>query len=98
MIAYLPLFFLALLASVQAETTDMPCVSCRFSSKNCSLLAPADAKWPCYQGSPADSAACLATDPLLKEGTTWSCGNCEDMGFPKYLTNDPIYKNMELWV
>jgi hypothetical protein len=53
--------------------------------------------FPCYQGSNADASKCLKTDPLLKEGTTWACGNCTSQGYPNYLQNDPIYKNMELW-
>lgn len=32
------------------------------------------------------------------DGTTWSCSSCAESGFTQYLHNDPIYKDMELWV
>jgi hypothetical protein len=36
-------------------------------------------------------------DPLLPEGVTYQCGTCQQFGYPTYLQNDPIYKNMGLW-
>jgi hypothetical protein len=32
-----------------------------------------------------------------QDGTTWTCNTCASQGYPNYLRNDPIYKNMELW-
>ena len=64
----------------------------------CSLIPPSGSKFPCYQGAASDAAKCFQTDPLLASGTTWACGTCASFGYPNYLQNDPIYKNMELWV
>jgi hypothetical protein len=89
---------LLLVARVQAGSTDVPCHKCVFKGTDCVLLPPKDVTFPCYQGSPQSAAACFATDPLMDEDTTWECGECADFGFPQYLINDPIYKNMELWV
>lgn len=63
----------------------------------CSLIPPSGSKYPCYQGAAADAAKCFQTDPLLASGTTWACGKCSSFGYPNYLQNDPLYKNMELW-
>jgi hypothetical protein len=64
----------------------------------CSLIPPADKSgYPCYQGSPDDASKCYKTDPLLASGTSWSCGNCTQFGYPTYLRNDPLYTSMELW-
>jgi hypothetical protein len=68
-------------------------------SGQCSLIPPADkVGYPCYQGLPDDAAKCYKTDPLLASGTTWSCGNCTQFGYPVYLRNDPLYTSMELWI
>ena len=77
-------------------TSSSEAVVCGGCSDTC-VLVPTTDKYPCYQGTPTDTAACFATDPLLSEGTTWHCGECKDFGFPKFVRNDPIYKTMELW-
>mmetsp|Transcript_21353 Transcript_21353/g.36134 ORF Transcript_21353/g.36134 Transcript_21353/m.36134 type:complete len:415 (-) Transcript_21353:175-1419(-) len=77
------------------EEEDKPCASC---TSYCSLVPPSGTdKFPCYRGSPKDAAFTYTTDPLLKDGTEWHCGDCADFGYPTYLHNDPLYKNMELW-
>lgn len=72
------------------------CKSC--SDNVCSILPPsADSQFPCYQGNNEDTKFCFNTDPLLPDGSKWVCGECNEFGYPTYLQNDPIYKNMELW-
>jgi hypothetical protein len=64
---------------------------CECSESVCALIPPPDANnFPCYQGSNADASKCFKTDPLLKDGTTWSCGNCSAHGYPYYKQNDPV--------
>jgi hypothetical protein len=63
----------------------------------CSLLPPEGSVFPCYQGEPGHASTCFKTDPLLPEGSTWSCQSCADHGYPEYLRKDPIYRHMELW-
>jgi hypothetical protein len=81
-------------SSSSITATKPPCSTC---SGLCSLLPPNGVNFPCYEGTKEDAAACFATDPILKEGTTWTCGNCTRAGYPNYLRNDPIYKSMGLW-
>lgn len=70
----------------------------RCSDNVCSILPPSTSPgFPCYQGTNEDAKFCFNTDPLLLDGSKWVCGYCENFGFPTYLMNDPIYKNMELW-
>lgn len=80
-----------------SNAADSPCTCLR--NDYCALIPPSTtATWPCYQGLIKDAIKCFETDPLLKAGTTWACGNCSDYGFPNYSgKNDPIYINMELW-
>ncbi len=80
-----------------SENTTATTDACTGCTDSCALLPPADSSFPCYQGSPKDAKFCFNTDPLLKEGTTYSCGVCTDFGYTNYLQNDPIYKKMELW-
>ena len=64
----------------------------------CSLIPPDEAAhFPCYQGSKKDAINCYKTDPLLTDGTTWSCMNCTMNGFPYFIGSDPLYKSMDLW-
>jgi hypothetical protein len=71
----------------------------RCSADLCTILPPdSTSSFPCYQGNNADTKTCFNTDPLLPDGAKWVCGACADFGYPTYLQNDPIYKNMELWV
>merc|ERR1711968_255532 len=65
----------------------------------CSLVPPKESSdnIPCYQGTQKDATSCFKTDPLLANGTSWSCSPCSELGFPTFLRNDPLYKNMELW-
>lgn len=81
---------------IGSNSADAPCTCLRDSF--CSLLPPKDVNYPCYQGPLKDAVKCFETDPLLKENTTWACGNCTKYGYPDYKSNDPIYKTMELWL
>ncbi len=73
------------------------CSTCKGTT--CVLLPPDEHKhFPCYEGTPIDTAKCFKTDPLLKDNTTWACGDCASFGRTKYLQQDPIYKEMGLWV
>lgn len=65
----------------------------------CSLVPPGGSSEniPCYQGTQEDATNCYKTDPLLVNGTAWSCSPCSEIGYPTYLRNDPLYKDMELW-
>ena len=68
-------FLVVLMSGVMARLSGDPVIrkeqSCVGCTDVCSLLPPADAKFPCYEGTPSDAAHCFATDPLLKDGTTW---------------------------
>uniref|UniRef100_A0A7S3H182 Uncharacterized protein n=1 Tax=Spumella elongata TaxID=89044 RepID=A0A7S3H182_9STRA len=86
------LFVLGMAETVQKSKACLSCTS------TCVLMAPAGVNFPCYQGAPSDANFCYDTDPLLKPNTTYACGTCAQFGFPVYLQNDPIYKNMELWL
>ncbi len=72
-----------------------PCSTC--TDNICILVPPEGANFPCYEGTNDDASFCYTSDPLLKDGTTWACGVCKDLGYTKFLHNDPIYKNMALW-
>jgi len=64
----------------------------------CAAFPPCTSlSFPCYQGSPKDTANTWRTDVALPYGSTWMCGNCSSFGFTKYLRNDPVYTKMELW-
>ena len=41
---------------------------------------------------------CFITDPFIQERSKWACGNCQDFDYMHYLSQDPIYKNMSLWL
>ena len=93
----LSIVILGVLVFGSSNSDDVPCICLRDSF--CSLIPPKSASlvFPCYQGLLKDAAKCYETDPLLKDNTTWACGNCTKYGFPDYKNNDPIYTNMELW-
>jgi hypothetical protein len=80
----------SLVGKVEKSTACLECTS------TCALIPPTSS-FPCYQGAPQDANFCYNSDPLLATGTTYACGVCSSYGFPTYLQNDPIYKNMELW-
>lgn len=83
-------------AFMGSNAMDAPCTCLR--DYNCALIPPSNVTWPCYQGPIENAIKCFETDPLLKVGTTWACGNCSKYGFPNYSgKNDPIYTTMELW-
>jgi hypothetical protein len=82
--------------AVTMNSDPKACNSC--SANVCSILPPGtDSQFPCYEGTNEDTKFCYNTDPLIPNGAKWVCGQCADFGFPNYLQNDPIYKNMELW-
>jgi hypothetical protein len=62
----------------------------------CSILPEDNLNIPCYQGTPEDTNRCYKTDPLI-HSDTYVCNTCASQGYDKYLSNDPIFKNMELW-
>ena len=70
------------------------CLNC---TTVCAIVAPSGSTFPCYQGTSQDANFCYNTDPLIDPTSTWSCDTCSDVGYPVYLQNDPIYRNMELW-
>jgi hypothetical protein len=63
----------------------------------CSIVPPAGASFPCYQGTKSDTSLCYTTDPLLVANSTTVCGSCSSVGYSEFLRYDPIYKNMQLW-
>lgn len=85
--------FLTLIVSYGLCENIEPCFNCK---ESCALLPPSNG--PCYQGTPENAAKCFKTDPLLLDNTTWACGECVSFGYETYLQNDPLYKEMELWV
>ena len=76
------------------DYSDTVCSGC---TGQCSLIPPDTSKNPCYQGAPEDAAVCYRRDPMMPKGTTWFCGICSDIGFPKYWRNDPVFTTIELW-
>jgi len=70
------------------------CTEC--TGNICSILPEVDSSFPCYQGTPVNTNMCHKTDPLIHTDT-YVCDTCSSQGYSKYLQNDPIYVNMELW-
>lgn len=70
---------------------------CSGCTGQCVIIPPTGSTFPCYQGSPSNTATCYNTDPLISPDSTWECGLCSYFGYPYYKQNDPVYTNMELW-
>jgi len=62
----------------------------------CSIIPEPHETFPCFQGAPKNTNICYKTDPLIHTDT-YVCDTCASQGYSKYLQNDPIYSNMELW-
>ena len=63
----------------------------------CSLQPDPRAASPfCYQSNPANTTLCLENDPLVRKSSAF-CNTCIELGFPKFIQNDPIFTDMELW-
>jgi hypothetical protein len=62
----------------------------------CSIIPEPGSTLPCYQGTPKNTNICYKTDPLIYTDA-YICDTCASQGYSKYLQNDPIYINMELW-
>jgi len=91
---FVVVLFLIFIEAAAAGESDV----CACGEKTCVLIPPTKRGLPCYQGSPSDAVDCWNTDPFLTKQTTWKCSTCAEEGFAHFFRNDPIYKNMELWI
>lgn len=78
------------------ETQLKPSICTECTSNVCSILPEPGSTFPCYQGTPENANICHKTDPLIHTDT-YVCDTCASQGYGKYIQNDPIYTNMELW-
>lgn len=80
----------------QVPPNSKACLEC--TTGVCALVPPSGSSTPCYQGAPEDANFCYNTDPLVSKDATHVCDTCSSVGYTTYVQNDPIYKNMELWM
>jgi len=78
-----------------ASTESNPC-DC--SEDVCILVPPAGSSIPCYQGNNNYTTFCYENDVVVRNHTPMCNTKCSYNGYEDYLRNDPVYKNMELWV
>lgn len=69
--------------------------TCQGCTSVCSFYS--SKRFPCYQGVPEDTINCYNKDPLVPKDSVWTCDTCANVGYGKYLRQDPVFTNMGLW-